>query len=591
MSRRRSNTRQARNQGATIQDQQPGTSEIDFHRGEVLYKLSNTYRLLSLTLIEGAQNAIDAGADKVMLCIDLKRRMVLMVDNGEGTTKAKFELALASVGKGVKSADKLGRFGLGLISPLNKCARFHFISAQPGRRKATKWTFVQADIRTQHSSLCIPRTEIDMVPELPKRFKEYATEDFDVQWRTRVEMIGVTRDKVISLVDLDELEQQIRTKLGPAMRTNKVCVRVVLIDDNDKHLCRDITPTTYSGEPLEVEAYHTDETGHVEFQLFRASKHGGKRTGQISVMASGDNYPITWAEFMKQARGRNVVDLFGDSFKVLGSGYFEGIITCENISLHPERTKFEYDDALEGLYFVIDQWYNECGRAHHQLEEEQSQEARYQETALKVADRLREFLGPQNHDRLWSGLLSAVEFGRLGTGHLDPEVRGRKGEDDTTTIRSGQGRKGTGTRSGTGSGPSGGPRQREPKHRPGDVPVGTQGGPGGSRRRIVKGDSKGLWFGFEPMPGNTNLWEFDRMLGLLTTNTRHPIWVKLDETNGKHLQKNARWIQQLLEWLAFEVLHLLVQFPEQDDFEHNRSLIDDKVKNYVEMFIVATRSR
>lgn len=422
------------------------TSEIDFHKGEVLHKLSNTYRYLPLTLIEGAQNAIDAGADRIMLCIDLKRRTVLMVDNGEGTTKSKFDQALASVGKGVKSADKLGRFGLGLISPLNKCARFHFISAYPGRRKAMKWTFVQADIRSQHSSLAIPYTELDAVPELPSRFKQYAYEDFDVQWRTRVEMIGVTRDKVISVVDLDGLEQQIRTKLGPAMRTNKVCIRVVLIDDNDKHLSRDITPTSYSGEPLDVVSYVSDDSGMVEFQLFRAAKHGSKRTGQISVMAAGDNYPITWAEFMKQARGRNMADIFGDSFKVLSSGYFEGIITCENIELHPERTKFEYNDALESLYLIIDQWYTECGQAHYQLEEEQSQEARYQETALKAADRLREFLGHQDHSRLWSGLLSVVKFGRLGEGHLDPGVRGGRSDDDTTTTRSGQGRTGTGTR-------------------------------------------------------------------------------------------------------------------------------------------------
>ena len=60
---------------------------------------------------------------------------------------------------------------------------------------------------------------------------------------------------------------------------------------------------------------------------------------------------------------------------------------------------------------------------------------------------------------------------------------------------------------------------------------------------------------------------------------------------GKHLKKNAKWIQQLLEWLAFEVLHLLVQFQDVDDFELNRSMIDDKVKNYVEMFIIPTGAR
>lgn len=566
--------------------EQTSASEIDFHRGEVLHKLSNTYRSLPLTLIEGAQNAIDAGADKIMLCIDLKGRTVIMVDNGEGTTEEKFAKALASVGKGVKSKDKLGRFGLGLISPLNKCARFHFISAMPGRRKALKWTFVQSDIRKQHQTLTIPLTTMAAVPDLPKRFRDYAVDDFqNVQWRTRVEMLGVTRDKVISLVDLDDLEQQIRTKLGLAMRTNKVSIRVVLIDDNGKHLSRYITSTSYSGEPLEVVTYETDETGLVEFRLYRALKRGGSRTGEVSVVAGGDNYPITMREFTNQARGRKAASLLGDSITVLGSGYFEGIITCQNIELHPERTKFEYTDALEMLYLVVDQWYDEVGLAHYQLEEEQNQEARYQETAMKAADRLRELLNPQRHQRLWSGLLSVVQSGRLGTGHLNPGERQDGELDDTPTTRAGQGGAGRAKTTGSSSSTRGGQQGRS-AHRPGDLPVGVQGS-GGSRRRVVKGDSKGLWFGFEQMPGNVNLWEFDRELGALIINTRHPIWVQLDETNGRHLKKNAKYIQQLLEWLAFEMLHLLVQFPEQDDFETNRSIIDDKVKTYAEMFIVS----
>lgn len=587
--RRPHNPRQARNQG--VNQQNLNTSEINFHRGEVLSKLSNTYRSLSHTLIEGAQNGIDAGADRIMLCIDLKRRTVIVVDNGEGTTRTKFEQALASVGHSVKSANKLGKFGLGLISPLNKCQRFYFISASPGRKKALKWEFVQGAIKAQKDSLEIPLTELDRVPQLPKRFLEYAIDEFDVEWRTRVEMHGVTTDKVISLIDIDELARETRTKLGRGMRTNKVAIRVVLIDVNDKVSTCDITPTSYSGEQLPVVTVDDyPETGRVEFELYRADKVGGKRSGEVSVMAAGTNYPITMREFAIQARRRQYADVISDSLSVLSSGYFEGVITCEKIELHPERSQFEFTDALQFLYFVIEEWYEQHGQAHYQVEQERSQDERYQETALKVADRLRQFLNPQDHDTLWSGLLSAVEFGRLGTGHLDPNGRHGKGPEDTPTIRSGQGGAGGTKTRGSGSGSGGGERKRDPKHRPGDVPVGAQG-PGGTRRTVIKGDSKGLWFGFEQLPGNSKLWEFDRTMGILAINTRHPLWHRLDDTNGKHLKKNAKWIQQLLEWLAFEVLHLLVQFPDADEFELNRSIIDDKVKNYVEMFIVPTGSR
>ena len=76
-------------------------------------------------------------------------------DVNDPTTWGTFEQALASVGKGIKAKDKLGKFGLGLISPLNKCERFYFTSALPGRRKAMKWEFVQNTIRNQSDTLTI----------------------------------------------------------------------------------------------------------------------------------------------------------------------------------------------------------------------------------------------------------------------------------------------------------------------------------------------------------------------------------------------------------------------------------------------------
>jgi hypothetical protein len=63
----------------------------------------------------------------------------------------------------------------------------------------------------------------------------------------------------------------------------------------------------------------------------------------------------------------------------------------------------------------------------------------------------------------------------------------------------------------------------------------------------------------------------------------------LDETKGKHLARNAKWIMHLQEWITLQVLHLLVQCPEPDLFEDRRAFIDDQAKLYVEMFIVASR--
>jgi hypothetical protein len=370
------------------------------------------------------------------------------------------------------------------------------------------------------------------------------------------------------------------------MRSNKVFIRVVLIDEHGKVQTRDITPVNYTGEPLGLVSYEDETTGRVEFELYRAPKRGGERNGRVSVMAMGDNYPITMHEFMRQARGRKMGDLLSEAIKVLSSGYFEGIIRCENIELAPERTKFVYNDALEFLYLVIDQWFEEYGQVHFRSEQEQSRETRWQELALKSCDRLRAEMDRPEFARLMDGLMSSVEFGRLGLGHLDPELGRPDGPDEGTSIRSGQGGAGKPRTPGAGDGSSGlsGDRTREPKDRPGDTPFGARG-PNGQRRRLVKGDSKGLWFGFEEMPLSSTLWSFDRKLGVLYVNTRHGVWVKLDETNGRHAAKHDKWTQHLLEWLALEVLYLLRHYPDESDFELNRSLVDDKVALHARMFI------
>lgn len=107
----------------------PTQARLDFHHGEVLLKLSDTYPTLSRSILEMIQNALDALAAHVYVRIDLKRHEAVIMDDGEGITPEKFAEALASVGKSVKSRkSKLGRFGLGLISPLKKVREYTITS-------------------------------------------------------------------------------------------------------------------------------------------------------------------------------------------------------------------------------------------------------------------------------------------------------------------------------------------------------------------------------------------------------------------------------------------------------------------------------
>ena len=551
--------------------------------------MANTYPNLALTLIEGMQNGIDADATRVLVVINLQDRTVYLVDNGSGVPRDKFESALASVGRSVKSKDRLGKFGLGLISPLDKCKRFEFTSMPIGTAHPLSWTFCGDDLRLQHSQTVIPCKTLTRMPQIPRRFSSYVEGDFDVTWHTMVKLIGVTEDKVVSLVNLDQLESEVRHKLGGRMRERGVCIRVVLVNEKNREEVRDINPVSYSGEPLDMVTYTQPVCGEVQFELYRAPKLAGQRRGQVTVTEMDNSYGVPIAALINQARTGGWGDAYAQAFAALGSGYFEGVIRCKNIELHPGRTKFQYNDELQTFYMVIGQWFDECGKHYFEDEQVTTREERYQDLSLKSQKRIREILLNQpQFVRLWDGLKGSVAKGRLGSGHLDPETGKRGDTEGDNSIRSGQGGAGVERKKGTGDhNPSGGGRQREPKDRPGDTPNGVMG-PRGKRRQLVTGDSQGLWFEYSWSDNTHRLWEFDFTSGILTFNVRHWIWVKLDESKGgKHTPKNDRWIMALQEWLTLEVLTLLGRYSDVDEFEHNRDMLDSKIDPFVELFIIS----
>lgn len=551
-------------------------------------RLANTYPSLVLTLIECIQNAIDGEAQHIFVGIDLKRRRVNVADDGVGVDVFTFERALSSVGQSIKSANKLGRFGMGLISPLNKCANFTFMSSpiSENRRRSTRWQFEAKAIRAQHTEISIPREQVAALPVLSQQFAPHATGEFKQIWRTMVAMNAVTEDKVISLMDLDELESETLSKLGNVMRQRSVVVRVVLIDGQERVQTRDITASSFSGEAFPLVRYDLEKAGGVELQLYRAPKRSGRRQGLVSVMETGNPSSISIRDFARQARMSSWSAEVEPAVAALNSGHFEGTIRADGITMHPERTKFELNDALREVYYALAQWFEDHGKLQFENEQEVSRESRYQDLGLKSQARLQEFLSHPENKRLLTVLQSAVAIGRMGDGHVTPGSGRPTGQDEAATTRVGQGGAGVAR---VPSGKPHSPRSTEPgPDRPGDTPLGVMG-PNGKRRRLVRGDSQGLWYEYSQLPANSHLWEFDMQQGVLTFNVRHPVWARLDETRGKHLARNAKWIMHLQEWLTLQVLLLISSYPESNDFEEHRSSVDDQIRPYVDMFIVANR--
>lgn len=520
-------------------------ARMGFHQGEVLWRLaSDYYNTLMLTLIEAAQNAIDAEATIVLIAIDQQKSLVTIADNGTGIDTDKFTQALMSVGKGIKSKEKMGRFGLGLISPLNKCRAFQVTSHPAGTRTVNQWIFVGEQIRTQHSEVVIPYSKQAKMPDILEPFKTRARR-LGATWNTMVQLDAVTRDRTVRAINLDELTTQIRAKLSRGMLTAGTTIHILLNSEAGEVSHREVDALQFSGEQLPlVEIDRYPECGAVAFELYRAPKTRNGRRGQVVVMQTGDNYQITWREFWAQAMGARLLGDFRESFDVLNSGYFEGVIYIEKVELDPTRSKFILNDAVEASYYAIDDWYQKYGKEHYETERESRRDERYQRLGQESLDRL---LAKLNADPTLSLVLDEL-LGNQPT----PEPRVRKQADDSAQAAK---------------------RKRtviEPTVKP----------PRDAADRLPKKESVKLRFAFEQRPAWDNLWDYDADTATIVFNTLHPIWVMLDETDGKRTSRHDKQIIHLQTWLGLEVVIMLSEHDDIAGFESARHFIDRRIRPY-----------
>jgi hypothetical protein len=535
---------------------------LGFHEGETLYTLAKTYPTLKLCLIEAVQNGIDAGATHIYVGVDLMERRLAVCDNGDGVTTEKFKKALQSVGKGIKSRDALGRFGRGLIASIHLGQSMTFLSRPRGGQKVNSWLFIGESLRRQHRDLKVPFQELDEFPALPEPFTHSHNEARSarrsrVEWRTMLLVDRVTDDRTIAAIDPAELDQAIRTKLGHGMRRKGTTVFLKVRDHAGLITKRRIDPAAYDGERLDTVAYSTQGAGEVAFELFRARLTAGRRKGQVVVMQTGDAYPVTIPELRVQAMGAGwygrdaTLAEIKEGIDALASGYFEGSIKAERVVLAPERTKFELDDALTDVLALIGDWFDKVGRALMNNAREEQQEKRYRE------------LGDRSLERLLTQLQDNPALAGLAVDLRDvlPAARTNRPRNPSGST---SGRKVSST-----------PTRRvvvTPRQQP-------EGSPGSPVSTFIT-------FAYELLKGSARLWEYESETGVLTFNIRHPLWIRVDETNGKHLPKHDKQVMNLQEWLAFKLLLLLADGVDPMDVELHRTAIDREAQYYIEVFIL-----
>ncbi len=536
------------------------------HLGNMVCLAADQYPGISKTLQEMAQNAIDAQAKHVGIIVDRKEGFIAVCDDGTGITPEKFAQALLTVGQTVKNRAPgvLGRFGLGLVSPITKCTEM-VVMSQPDPDGATyRWTFREKEIRPQRDVSIPMDQDLTALPALGKPFSTLAKEvkkadnEPDVIWRTMVFMNGVTKDRVIGALDPADLREQIQTRLGKGMKARGTTILVMVREHSGAIKTERIDPRVYTGVKLEPYTTRDADAGTVTFELYRALRGAsGERRGVVSFAEADAADAVPWLDFRQQTSSVAADDpTLTHALQALGSGYFEGVITATGIDMEYQRNKFVYNAAVLGLAGAISEWFILLGQNLVDEERELQADERYKR------------LGEQTYRQLFASFGASPGLSRFYESLSDifpglPREKRAASAPKEDAVP--------------------GPKLDKPKQRVVvEPPSAPPTDPSPSRRRQAASLPTLVY----EIGDSTALWVYDHAELQLRINVTHPLWVLLDETDGRHLAKNDRYILGFQKWLLIEVLTALSDDPEMLDFEHVVERITSKQEAIIRILIM-----
>lgn len=573
-----------------------GTATLNVHLGNALVNIAGTYPRLLDAILEMVQNAIDAGAKRIDVRVDYSERDkrpgsgpkpdVSVIDDGAGVTIGQFNDALSHVCETQKSEDKLGRFGIGLISPLGKCAKFAFMSCGPSLpeerlNQYVVWSFETDAIRQRHSTINAPYV---FQPHLlhvsdqhrisPRHGRFGGKQPTVVWWRSRMDLFELAPDSEIGHVRIDELKREILNRFSVAMARRKVKIHLEVIDRGAKPQVEDFVAQGYLGTPLPVVTIVNKHAGRVRFELYIAPRaKTGRRSGVVNVGEEGNDFrfPIrsVFSKDLAQA-------IDPDAIQALREGTLEGEITAEKVETHPSRGSFITNDASAGFLDAIDEWFRQHGRKLIEEAREARRDERLQVVGQNVMDRFRHML-PKLPDL--QRVFDSVRVGSIGVGHAD--VQSVIGAQVTTSVSTdGDGGKPPGSGSEKEGKSSGGGRERgtPPKEKLNHRPF-TVVGPRGRARTLVKDSSIGLQLAYDGMESSMQLWQLETDLILtLRFNQRHPLWMECEKSGDSALV-------ELQMFVILSALTLELQPKPMRDAQ--RAVIDEITTSHVRGWILS----
>lgn len=519
-----------------------------FSYGNTLLQIAGMYPTLHDSVLELVQNSIDADADNINISLDYHRRSCVYSDDGNGTTREKFEESLRRICLSVKDADKMGRYGMGNVSPVGKCDIYTFTSTpKENPRGYHCWTFDTEEIRQHRETGSIP---VAVVSDL--RFDRTGKTKGGIPWRTLIKMKGLIKDRTITRVNIITLKEAILDRYGAKMKQIGTIVTIRITETNKKTVLEKFRAEEYEGKKLPLKYYRNTDVGQTVMQLYLANKIAGNHKGKVVIGEIGNPFRIPFQQFARYASEY----LGPETIKDLNSGIFEGEILGEKIIIAPSRKHFLLNDALVGFCIVIEEWHKKVGAAYVAEIREEAQDERYQRLGLRSLRFIEELLNHGEFSHL-RDVVKSFSQGTIGTNHFEKRVQGLQ-PHGSVSIQGEDGKEKKGGEIKTFSPP-------QTEHL-GHTPL-TSAGPQGKRRAVVKGNSIGLQYVFADMQRDGKLWELDKVAGTLTFNTRNTTW--------HQCEVDEKVLMRFQEIITIEAL-TLETVPEELKERHRR-LADEKL--------------
>lgn len=325
------------------------SSAIKIHAPKVVYVISSVYPTPFAAAKEAIQNAIDAGAKRVEIVIDLfgnrkpEDRCVIVRDNGKGLSREEFAQKMANIGQSDKAQDSetLGRHGLGLMSFLGKARYYAFISSHKASKGSAGWEGYTnhdlAHMEEKNGELVVTGTPLTDLTKSPQ------------WWNTEVTVRGFEVRRLH--IPLDSLEEDIRSDFNLAMLKHGTEVVVHYTDARGKITTRNFGARHYTGQRFKQYSFNGSCCGRTTFEMYRLKE----QTGVVTIKTEEDSYTKDWRKLREQAIEQGMDK---DLASALGSGYFEGVITVEKCEWDFDRRGFKPTDehAWFELVMAIHEW-------------------------------------------------------------------------------------------------------------------------------------------------------------------------------------------------------------------------------------------